>query len=613
MRQIQENLMIQFSVLSILLVLIFMVFVLLIFPVRRSDVIEAPAQDEQTMKLCTLRLLDRDTIPGVTSNTGNLCLLALFSTVTGMVVLYLGLFLVVYRGWRKGKFVVSNSEITIYRGKNQGDSEARLKNSQRLAHMGDWTWNPINNIIKWSDEMYRIYGIDPENVSDDLNTILLQLIHPDDRARVSQASKIIQTGAKHEPFEYRVIRSDGSLRWIWTQQGDTLFDEKGQVAQLSGIVQDITGRKQMEKALRENEATIQSILDNTPAMIYVKDLEGRYLLINQQYETLVKLKNDEIKGKTSHEVYPEKLADQFVVNDRKVRETKTSIQSEEMILQEDGMIHTYLTILFPLYDASGRMNAFCGIYTDITGQKQMQKQQIEMAIQKERIQLLEEIISDLSHDIKTPLASIKMKIYLLKKKIESEKHWQYLDKMDAQIQGLIKLVEDILMMSRLTRGTGLIFAPINLNDLITTVSKTYQDIVEEKKIDLTFDLSEDLPLILGNQSGLTRALANLCENAINYTPENKSIMIRTYAQDTEVIFEIEDTGVGIPEADLPYIFDRFYRADLAKNMSKGGTGLGLAIVKKIVDLHSGMIDVESKIEQGTCFRLTMTSAREILD
>jgi PAS domain S-box-containing protein len=147
-----------------------------------------------------------------------------------------------------------------------------------------------------------------------------------------------------------------------------IFDEAGQVVMLIPEGRDISDRKQMEEALRESEQRLQSLLDNSTAVIYMKDMQGRYMMINHRYEDLFHLDRTEVKGKTDQDIFPQEIADAFQANDREVIAAGVALEKEEVAPQDDGL-HTYLSIKFPLVDGEGRIYAVCGMSTDISDRK----------------------------------------------------------------------------------------------------------------------------------------------------------------------------------------------------------------------------------------------------
>jgi two-component system phosphate regulon sensor histidine kinase PhoR len=170
------------------------------------------------------------------------------------------------------------------------------------------------------------------------------------------------------------------------------------------------------------------------------------------------------------------------------------------------------------------------------------------------------------------------------------------------------LLDAILTMSRLDKGSSLTFAPLAIKSLISDIHTQVHHLLAEKNLTMNLDLSDSLPPIMGNETELNRAFANLIVNAINYTPPGGSIDVHTYQEDARVYVAIHDTGMGIARDELPRIFDRFYRVDGARNTDQGGTGLGLAIVKRIVELHSGQIQVDSEPGSGSTFCINLPTA-----
>jgi PAS domain S-box-containing protein len=137
------------------------------------------------------------------------------------------------------------------------DSEAALKQAQRVARVGSWTWHIKENNLEWSDEMYRIFGYEKETFSGRLDEVMAQAIHPDDRAEVERSNASVMRDKKPIPLEYRVIRPDNTVRTVWAEAGQLILDEQGQPAILTGIVQDITERKRAENELRRSEEMLK--------------------------------------------------------------------------------------------------------------------------------------------------------------------------------------------------------------------------------------------------------------------------------------------------------------------------------------------------------------------
>lgn len=247
------------------------------------------------------------------------------------------------------------------------------------------------------------------------------------------------------------------------------------------------------------------------------------------------------------------------------------------------------------------------IYASILAQtilhKRNEAHRINLAVQTEKVQLLENLINDLSHDLRTPLTSIHNYLYLLKKQPEPTKTKKHLDALESQINHLTHLVEDILAMARLDKNEEFFFEKLAISYLLETVIPNYRHLASQRQITMTIEHANPAVKVLANRTELARALSNLIENAVNYTLDGGHISISSGVQADELVIKIADNGIGIGKEDLSQIFDRFYRADKARNTIKGGTGLGLAIVKRIVELHHGRLTVESTLGEGSIFSI----------
>ena len=241
-----------------------------------------------------------------------------------------------------------------------------------------------NQIIYVSPVYEEIWGRSCESLYEQAMS-WSDAIHPDDRdfLRDSYASRL--SGFDKQLWEegdycqeYRIVRPDGEVRWI-RDRAFPIYNGSGQVYRLAGIAEDITERQQslsarqrLNEELRQSQENLQAVIDNTTAVIYLKDLEGRFLLINRQFENLFHVTREQVIGKTDYDVFPKDLADAFQANDRRVIDSGEVLKIEEVAPQHDGL-HTYISIKFPLYDATHSLYAVGGISTDITERKQAEQ------------------------------------------------------------------------------------------------------------------------------------------------------------------------------------------------------------------------------------------------
>lgn len=421
-------------------------------------------------------------------------------------------------------------------------------------------------------------------------------------------NQLLTTGATQEDEEY-ITDANGQVRYISTK--NSRFIDSFNNRYIVGIIRDMTARKQAEEALRESDERLQAILDNAQTAIYLKDIQGRYILVNQKFQTLFHLPLEEILGQTDYDLLPPELAYVSQTNDRKVLESKTSMAFEEFTLQ-DNTLHTYLSVKFPLFDREGVPYAVGGISTDITARKQAEAEVLRaLEREKELSELKSRFISTASHEFRTPLTTILGSTELLEyssHRWTDEKKQKHYSQIRAAVQHMTQLLDDVLTISKSEAGK-LPFHPVVLNleafchrlvDEMHSMTRNHHTI--------QFTCSGTVLTAEADEKLLRQILQNLLSNAIKYSPANSLIVFNLTCTDETAIFQIRDQGIGIPQADLQHLFESFHRANNVGTIA--GTGLGLAIVKRAVELHSGDIMVESELGAGTQFTVKIPRVLE---
>ncbi|MBL1177427.1 PAS domain S-box protein [Pantanalinema sp. GBBB05] len=354
-----------------------------------------------------------------------------------------------------------------------------------------------------------------------------------------------------------------------------------------------------EEAQRQSEARLQAILDNAQTMIYLKDTQGRHLLMNRRLQALLGRSQADIIGKTYHELFPESTADLLWHNDQKVLAARTSLEFEETIQQSDG-IHTYLSVKFPLLNAAGIPYAVGGISTDITVRKQIEAKTLQALEQeKELNELKSRFITNTSHEFRTPLTTILGSAELLEhsgerwSETKKQKHYQ---RIRSAVQHLTQLLDDVLTLSK--AEVGKISCTPKLIDIVAFCRNLVEDLqTSTTEQNILFTCSEPVISAELDEKLLRQILENLLSNAIKYSYAEGSITFSLHCLDNQLILEIQDQGIGIPEADLPHLFHPFHRGENVGTIA--GNGLGLAIIKRAVDLHHGSITIDSQVGIGT--------------
>lgn len=276
------------------------------------------------------------------------------------------------------------------------EDKERLELAVIGSNDGVWDWNLETNQVFFSDSWKSMLGFLEHEFPNNFDEWKKSL-HPDDCERVLATLQAHFDGINsYYESEHRLRHKDGSYRWV-ISRGSLFRDALGKPYRIAGLNTEITSRKHSEQALRESQKQLQDIIDNSTAVIYVKDTEGKYTLINRRFETLFNMTKEEIKGKTDYNLIDKEAADIVTANDQQVLKAGVEISREENVLYEDGL-HTYVSLKFPLYDCVGFAYAVCGISTDITERKLA-----EEAVQKSENQLrektnqLEQTLQKLQH------------------------------------------------------------------------------------------------------------------------------------------------------------------------------------------------------------------------
>jgi two-component system phosphate regulon sensor histidine kinase PhoR len=227
----------------------------------------------------------------------------------------------------------------------------------------------------------------------------------------------------------------------------------------------------------------------------------------------------------------------------------------------------------------------------------------------------QDFVTNASHELKTPLASIKAYTEtLLDWALQDDSvNVRFLERIDEQAERLNRLILDLLSLARLESGQEVFdHQPLDIVPVLEACVEAHRGRATTKKLALTFDPDglDETTMILADEEAVRQIADNLIDNAIKYTPENGSVHVACHLHEDTVAFEVTDTGIGIPREDLPRIFERFYRVDKARSRELGGTGLGLSIVKHLVQSIGGWIDVSSRLGSGTQFTVRFPRLQE---
>ncbi len=245
----------------------------------------------------------------------------------------------------------------------------------------------------------------------------------------------------------------------------------------------------------------------------------------------------------------------------------------------------------PLFNEKGEIRGAIIVFADITEKKKLEK-------------IRQDFISNVSHELKTPLTSIKAMVEVLLEggADDSKLRKDFLENINQEVDRLSRLVNDLLLLSRLESDKAFLNpVPTDFVSLVTRTVSRFQPRAMKEGLTLTLDIKGEIPPIKVDVNYIDQVISNLIDNAIKYTPSGGKIDVLVEDLGKEVKVSVKDTGIGISKEDLPRVFERFYRGDKSRNLSLGGVGLGLSIVRHIVEAHGGKVGVESSLGKGSTF------------
>ncbi|MGN6195394.1 MAG: PAS domain S-box protein [Ginsengibacter sp.] len=408
---------------------------------------------------------------------------------------------------------------------------------------------------------------------------------------------------------------------IWVEQTSVILSEEGEPKGFQCLVKEITDKKKVEEELKkieqqreEYQFRLQSILDNTPLIVFIKDLEGKYLLANKSYRDAFNLTREQIIGKTDLDLVPEENAKRYKEIDEYVIREQKNTEVEETV-QIDNVTTNLLIVKFPLFDKDNNIYGIGGIATDITERYLYGMHLIESKSKAEMAeQLQEEFLANMSHEIRTPMNGIIGMTNILLNTSMTDEQKDFLKVIKKSSDNLLVLINDILDLSKIKAGKLRIEKiDFRLRETLEHSINTFRCLIKEKGLTLRISVDLDVPdSLTGDPHRLNQILNNLISNSIKFTVKGEiNLEIKAIQQENKevnLLFCVADTGIGIAKEKLKTIFETFSQAETETSRKFGGSGLGLSITKKLIELQNGSIDVSSTPGEGTTFTFNIKYA-----
>jgi PAS domain S-box-containing protein len=333
---------------------------------------------------------------------------------------------------------------------------------------------------------------------------------------------------------------------------------------------------------------LEAILNSTPDPVLVTDPNNRLLLANSAAEQAIGSRLAKSEGQPTQRLIQQKP----LLNLLNAMGEKQSVE----VLLPDG--RTYLATASSVMADGQRVGRVC-IMRDVTHFKELDT-------------LKSEFVSTVSHDLRSPLTLMRGYATMLDMVGDlNDQQESYVTKIISGVENMAHLINDLLDLGRIELGVDLQLEKVSVLDVLEKVTNTLQMQATQKDIDLSLELPKDLPDQIDADPALFhQAIYNLVENAVKYTSEGGQVFVRVRTSPQDLVFEIQDTGIGIAPEDMARLFEKFYRGKAREARTRAGTGLGLAIVRSIAERHGGRVWVESQEGKGSTFYLQIPIERQ---
>ena len=487
---------------------------------------------------------------------------------------------------------------------------------------GFWDWNIATGEVYFSKRWAEMLGYEQDEIDPHVRS-WEKIVHPDDMPHVMEVlQKHLNGETDYYETEHRVLTKNGEWKWILDRGRVICRDAHGTPLRASGSHTDITEKKRHEqerenllRELEKNQAFIKTIMTLSSDLIYIKDTESRIITANEALLKIVKradhpTRMEDILGKNDIEFLDPEAGKRIVENDKMILKNKKTVSIEEITPSSSGGI-IFDSIKSPIFDSKGEVIGLIGISRNITERKKMEDKL------KNAIMARDEFLSIASHELKTPLTSLLLQAQSILRNINLRKIEEFTPEkltkfslmIEQQIQRLVRLVDDMLDISRIQSGKLAIHEEeFDFLEAIVEVSDKFETQIRNATGQSL--VRESLPSIKGNwdRQRVEQVISNLLSNAIKYG-EAKPIHIGLFKYNEKLKFFIKDHGLGIKKDNVERIFQRFERAVSANAVS--GLGLGLYITKQIVESHQGKIWVESEVGSGSTFWVELPLNKKI--
>ena len=477
------------------------------------------------------------------------------------------------------------------------ESEQRIRLATEATSVGIWEWNVLNGEVRWNAMMFQIYGIapTPNGVVQyrDWSEAVLPEDLPQQEAVLQDTVQRLGRSTRH----FRIKRrNDGECRDI--DCAETVRTNAAGVAEwVVGTNLDVTERKRAEAALHESEARYRAATAAVSDLIWTNDANGLMQGEQRGWGDFTGQSRDEYRGYGwSMAVHPEDAQPTIDAWNRAVAEKRVFV-FEHRVRRHDGQWRHCSIRAVPISNADGTIREWVGVHTDITDRKRDEEKLRQLAADLVEVdRRKDEFLATLAHELRNPLAPIRTGLQLMKLPgVQQATIEQARSMMDRQLTQMVRLVDDLMDVSRISRGKlELRKEQVPLSTVLSSAMETSRPLIAQMGHDLSITQPKEPLIVDADLTRLAQVFLNLLNNAAKYSNRGGHIQLNVERQGNEAVVTLTDKGIGIAADQLPLIFEMFTQVDRSLEKSQGGLGIGLTLVKRLVEMHGGNIEAKSE-------------------
>ncbi len=515
----------------------------------------------------------------------------------------------------------------------------RLEIAVKTSRVGIWEYDAVAQRVSWDSRMHELYGV-PEQLGPPSGKAWVETLHPDDRSRVQEALKTAEENHTSFASDFRIVLADGVVKHI-RALASPFTDARGRKLMIGvnwNVSEDVSLREELiranqtlsernselklgKQALEQAHAELQKqqaelhrlslVAKHASDSIILTDAERRILWVNDAFTRATGYQATDAIGRTPSQLLDGPNTDARVIQEmNRHKDLGIRYHNEVLNYTKSGDEVWFDTNIVPVKCEDGSVDLIIGIERDITHSKQRERELAEAKLAAEQADRAKsEFLANMSHEIRTPMNGIIGMADLLAEAELPPDELQNVETIRSSAQALLKIINDILDLSRLEAGKlSITGEDFNLRDCVSSAANLFRPKAQEKGLHLDISYADGLPERMhGDDGRLRQILVNLIGNAVKFTAEGRiSVRVSHAPGDPyHLVAEVEDSGIGISEDQVRHIFDRFTQADAATTKAFGGTGLGLTISSMLAKRMGGGISVISELGEGTCFRLEL--------